>query len=232
MLFARSDLASVTVSPAHGGCGTVHVRPAPGGNPDPMWKLDCAPCESHLRGDPLWSPTVSEIAESPDEESARVDAEKRGERAAQKSQADANAALAAANIRLADRLEQFVSAAAGSPPGVPAIAGKMVCDAGHDCEPGLKFCGQCGIPLRAAAACACPDGHEVASGMRFCGECGRPVASAAPQEPEPAPAAIEPPAPVKRLEDMRAADLKALARERGVDDSGTRAQLLGRLRAA
>ena len=225
-LFARSDLASVTVSAAHGGCTQVHVRPAPGGNPAPVWKLDCVQCEAHLRSDPLWSPTLSEVPETPDETNAREDFDKRG--AFDRDAVMAMAMAKLANIELPETLRRPLT---GLAPHVPMITGLMECDAGHPNEPGMKFCGECGIPLRAPAKRACPDGHEVAAGMRFCGECGKPAEGAVPAL-EAVPEAPAAPSQPKRLRDMRADDLKALARDKGLDDSGSRADLIGRLRTA
>lgn len=80
-VWARSDLASITVSPAHGGCGAVHTRPAPGGNPVPVWDLTCnGGCEDHLRGDSLWGVSPETIPETPDEIAARESNEKRTQR--------------------------------------------------------------------------------------------------------------------------------------------------------
>lgn len=221
-LWARSDLASVTVSAAHGGCNSVHVRPAPGGNPDPVWKLDCPQCEEFLRTDPLWTSTLSELPETYDEVKSREDFERRG--ALDRDQVMALAMAKLAGVELPDTMRRPIS---GLAPHVPAIGGaKMVCDAGHDNEPGMKFCGECGIPLRTSAKRTCPDGHEVPAKLRFCGECGQPA--------EGAPPAAAAPAAVKktRLKDKRLVELQQIARDKGLDDSGTRIQVIERLQAA
>jgi hypothetical protein len=224
MLFARSDLASVTVSAAHGGCGAVHIRPAPGGKPVPVWKLDCSPCETHLRSEPTWSASLSEVPETPDEVSAREDFDKRG--AFDRDAVMAMALAKLANVELPETLRRPLT---GMAPHVPMVSGLMECDAGHPNEPGMKFCGECGIPLRAPAKRTCPDGHEVPAAMKFCGECGQPAGVTAPAleaAPDPVPARTP------RLRDMRVADLQKMARARGLDDSGSRADLIGRLRDA
>lgn len=41
---------------------------------------------------------------------------------------------------------------------------------GHRNEPGLKFCGECGVRLQGVNVCS--RGHENAVGQKFCGECG------------------------------------------------------------
>lgn len=224
-LYARSDLASVTVSAAHGGCGEVHVRPAPGGNPDPVWKLTCVPCEAHLRTDPLWSPTLSEVPETPDEEKARTDFENRG--AIDRDQVMALAMAKLAGVDLPETMRRPIS---GLQPHVPVVAGEIVCEYGHPNEAGSKFCAECGSPLRVPEKRLCPDGHEMGAKAKFCGECGQPAGGARALEAADVPDLTQ---PVKsRLKNMQASQLKKIARERGVDDSGTRAEVLARLQAA
>jgi len=208
-LWARSDLASVTVSAAHGGCGTVHIRPAPGGNPVQPWRLDCAGgCEDHLRHDDHWKSTSAEIPETYDEKLAREDFDKRGAK-----DKDAILALALARIagidasELPESLTRMIS---GKPLHIP-VAGQMECPSGHVNQPGHKFCAECGQPM---------------SGL---------VAKASLPAAEPA---VEPPADAggdrrpRRLRDARLDELQALAQARGIDGSGTRPDLIKRLSAA
>lgn len=227
MPFARSDLASVTVSAAHGGCGQVHARPAPGGKPVDVWELTCEPCSAYLRTDPLWAATLSEVGETPDEKLTREDFEKRGT-----YDRDAVMAMAMAKLAGVELPETLRRPLTGLKPHIAVTSGKVVCEAGHDNEPGSKFCGECGVTLRAPSKRTCPDGHEVAAKMRFCGECGKPVeAPARALEPAPEPPAAVPDRKV-RLKDRRAEELRQIARNKGLDDSGTRADLLARLQAA
>ena len=53
VLFARSDVMSVSVPVGSGGCGRPggHSRPVIKGAPAKTFKLDCPPCESFLKGD-------------------------------------------------------------------------------------------------------------------------------------------------------------------------------------
>jgi hypothetical protein len=230
MPYARSDLASITVSVAHGGCGLVHARPAPGGNPVKTWKLDCIPCSEYLANDPLWSQTQADLPETPDEIKGREDFQKRG--ATDRDNVLALAMAKLAGVELPQTIRQAISGA--SPDIHAAIAGKMVCEAGHDCEPGSKFCAECGSPMRRAAVAACPQGHEVTAGSKFCPECGFSI-------PQVATPAIEPPpdprparkAPARKpLRDMRAEDLRQIARDRGLSDAGSRLELIDRIRQA
>lgn len=93
-IYARSDLCYVAVSPDHGGCGEGHARPVVAGAPAKVWALTCHQCEDHLRSDKLWSPQVTTIPETMDEENARKDVEKRGAVEQAQSVADALSQLA------------------------------------------------------------------------------------------------------------------------------------------
>ena len=228
-LWARSDLASVSVSAAHGGCGVVHTRPAPGGKPAELWELDCHPCSDYLRHDPLWSTTLSEIPETHDEKNAREDFDKRGAR--DKDQVLAMALAKLAGVELPESLLRPITG------NMPKAIALMECPAGHPGKPGSKFCATCGAAMQqpvnalTAAPVLCPDGHENAPGGKFCATCGTSMnaqAQAAHLTPggEPEPAARK-----VRLRDMRLEDLQALARERRVDADGTRMELIERLRS-
>jgi class 3 adenylate cyclase len=55
---------------------------------------------------------------------------------------------------------------------------------------GMKFCGECGAPLKLKCA-GC--GFENTAGMKFCGECGKPLAEASkPGPPQPDPRSYTP----------------------------------------
>jgi hypothetical protein len=54
---------------------------------------------------------------------------------------------------------------------------------------GIKFCGECGLPLKAK----CPScGFANASGIKFCGECGKPLSEPSKSAPSPDPRAYTP----------------------------------------
>lgn len=120
-LFARSDVASIAVPETAGGCGASHSRPVVDGAPDLEWDLErmCMPCARHLRGDPLWSATLAEIPETPDERIAREDAEKRGERALKKAQEQTNFKLTDLTAQVVELLKVQNE---GRMPGQGAIA--------------------------------------------------------------------------------------------------------------
>ena len=209
-VFARSDLAAVTVSPAHGGCGRSHVRPAPGGNPVAIWELKCdGGCEDHLRKDPHWATTVSEIPETHDEVKVREDYEKRGAK-------DKDAVLAAALAKLAgvELPESLTRMSGGAPLHIP---GTMECPLGHAQAAGAKFCAECGSPMHGV-----PNGRQIA-----------PAAPPAPaQAPAPAEVTGKAAGRAPRLRDARRDELAAMARERGLSDEGTRGDLISRLTEA
>jgi hypothetical protein len=73
----------------------------------------------------------------------------------------------------------------------------------------------------AAGTVICPGGHENDAASKFCAECGVTMGAAA-----------VPAAPADDLGSMNANQLRAEAKRRGVDATGTKADLLGRLLVA
>ena len=221
-LFARSDLAYVFVGPAHGGCGAPrgHSRPVENGAPAKTWRLDCPACEDHLRHDPHWSSTVSDIPETHDEKLAREDFEKRGAK-------DKDAILTLALAKLAGidpdilpaSLTQMVS---GAKAHVPQTVN---CPAGHPNGLDARFCSQCGQPVGAPAQVVAPVAQSAPA---------PPLERVlAPEDPEPsAPVSAPPSLPWPSntaMRSMKRDDLAMVAIEHHEDSSGTRADLLTRL---
>ena len=185
--FARSDVMGVNIGVESGGCGTQggHSRPVINGDPVRLWKLDCGPCSTALKDDPLWSTTEADIPETPDETKGREDFAKRG--ATDRDNVLAVAMAKLAGVELPQTIRQAIHGA--SPEIHATIAGKLICAEGHDAEPGSRFCQECGSPVRQpAASVKCPQGHENAVTAKFCSDCGSPVQPVA---------AIEPPAPYR-----------------------------------
>ena len=141
---ARSDLAYISISEAHGGCGRPHSRPVVNGEPAKLWSLTCSQCEDHLRGDPLWSTTISGVPETLDERLAREDFEHRGARDERRIMTLALAKLAGVELPATIRM-----ALDGTKAHIPAT---LVCPQGHENAPGQKFCGECGSPMHGAPA--------------------------------------------------------------------------------
>lgn len=262
-IYSRSDLASVSVSPAaHGGCGRTHVRPAPGGKPDKIWALDCVQCSNHLRHDSHWSATLSEIPETHDEQKSREDFTKRG--AADRDQVMALALAKIAGVELPETLRFALT---GNMPDSP-VAGMLECPNGHASKPGAKFCAQCGEAMHQKAGLdppvLCPDGHVNPAAAKYCSTCGTGMQQAAsarqaegtragdatfaggtatvvahggdggtaPEAPEPAPAdegAAGDESGDIDLTRLHWKSLEKLCKDRGLDPTGSKAELVARL---
>ena len=210
MPFARSDLVSVSVPRSAGGCGLRHDRPYENGSPAPVWALDhetCTPCANVLAHDDLWSGTLAEIPETPDETREREQREKN-------ASAEQEKALGNLPGNLAGALGPALAAALAPLLGL-AQAGAVSCTAGHPNAAGVKFCGECGSPMGSLPGAVVPDASQ--------------SALSGPQRPAAAPKAA---ARVKPLKDWRADDLRAEARRLGLPADGDRAALIGRIRAA
>lgn len=234
MLFARNDVDFIHVPVESGGClEGGHRRPVIQGARAKTWRISCPSCEPFMKerlGD-LFVTNEADIPETPDEALNRESFEKRG--AKDRDNVLALALASIANVQLPESLRRSIS---GFGTEIPAIAGMLVCANGHDAEPGSRFCPECGSPVRQPAATAtCPQGHENAATAKFCSDCGSPMTSLSVAAISgPAASAQQDQSAVRKkpLKDWRADDLKALARQRGVDDSGTRVQVLERLKAA
>ena len=195
-VYSRSDVAAISISLEHGGCGVSHARPVVQGAPAKLWALTCVQCEDFLRTDPLWSSTVSEIPETHDEMSEREDYEKRGANDIQTMMALALTRLTGGEVP--DTVAKMID---GSQLHIPSQV-KVLCPPyGHANPPGMKFCGECAAPM-----------HEAAPAVE------------APREPEPVPA--------PGLAALHPQKLRKMCRNLGLDDSGTRPEMLARLEAA
>lgn len=216
MLYARSDVMSVTIPVESGGCGRGHSRPVIKGAPAKDFRLDCEPCEAYLRGDrkprklvfetdkrtgqpirqarvadsdPMWSSTP-DVPLTPDEERVNQTRQERGAQQIQMIQA--LAALRATGIEVPPEAMWLLEREL--PSGV--LRGTMVCADGHDNQAGVKFCGECGTSMSARGAIG--GGGE--------------------------------PAPVD-LGRLHVQSLRKMARERGLPDKGSKDELIGRLAA-
>lgn len=206
-VYGRNDVAAVTISEAHGGCGRTHSRPVEHGAPAKLFVLSCDDgCENHLRHDPQWSSTISELPECHDEQLSREDFEKRGALDERKLMAMALAKLT--GIEIPDTIAGMITGAA------PHIAGLLECPAGHGQPPGSKFCNECGAPMSAPVTKAALDAPQ------------RPA-----EPPAAAPSPSHRPMPA-RLQDLRHDELQAACRARGLDADGVRKVLMKRLRTA
>ena len=176
--YARSDVAGITIPSAIGGCGEFHGRPVIKGAPAREFRLDCPPCEAHLRGDrkpkklvyetdkrtgqpirqarvadsdPMWSSTPDTIPLTPDEDRVNAVRQERGSQQIQMIQA--LAALRATGIQVPDEAMWLLERELPS----SVLKGTMLCAAGHDNPAGVKFCGECGVGMNVKAAIAAPE---------------------------------------------------------------------------
>jgi len=213
------------------GCGATHSRPVTHGAPAKEFRLDCPPCEAHLRGDrkqkklvyetdkrsgqpvrqarvadsdPLWSSTPDTVPPTPDEERVNSIRQERGAQQIQMIQA--LAALRGTGLDIPAEAMWLLEREL--PAGV--LKGTVVCANGHDNQTGLKFCGECGISMAAKGEI---EGSDPDPSFR-----GHPVRLT-----------TEPEFP---LEKLHVATLRKKCRERGLPDKGTKAQLVKRLEAA
>jgi len=164
------------------GCGASHSREVTRGVPAKIFSITCEPCESYLRGDrkqkklvyetdkrtgqsirqarvadsdPMWSSTPDTVPETPDEERVNGIRQERG----------------AQQIQMIQALAALRSTGAGIPADamwllereLPAelLRGTVVCANGHDNQAGLKFCGECGVPMSSRAAIGSDEGKAV-----------------------------------------------------------------------
>ncbi len=210
---------SVAVPATSGGCGAAHTRPVTHGAPAKIWKLDCPPCESYLRGDhkprilkyqtdprtgqvvrqeriadadPMWSSTPDTVPLSPDEERTNTVRSERG-----RMQIEMLQALAALR------------------------------STGIDVPPEAMWLLERELPqgvLRGTVVCV--NGHDVPAGNGFCGSCGASMSARAAVEPTP-----EPEEPAVDLGRLHPQTLKKLCRERKLPDTGSKDELIARLAA-
>ncbi len=237
-LYARSDMMSVSI-PRPEGCGATHTRPVTRGAPAKIWDLGCPTCESHLRGDrkqkiiraspgdkergiaptlnhvpdadPHWANTPEGVPPTPDEQHIHKLRAEQG-----KQQLDMLTAYAALSkipgLDLTDfeqakwLLDQTID-----PLKRPMVKGTLLCATGHENDAGAKFCGECGIHM---------NGEQAAIGGGGGGGGGEYVL------PESTP--LENLIP---LHSLHIATLRKRAREQGLNDKGTKAQLIERLGA-
>ncbi len=221
MLYARSDVASVTVPVQSGGCGATHTRAVTRGAPAKVFAIDCPDhCEPYLRGDrrqkklvyqidkatgqtvrqervadadPMFSSTPDTTPLTPDEERTNTTRTERGRMQIEMLQALAAIRSTGINVPA----EALYLLERELPEGV--LRGTVVCANGHDAAAGSKHCPECGVSMAARGAIAPPE---------------------PPDEPE-----ID-------LERLHPQTLRKMCRERELPDKGSKDVLIGRLQAA
>lgn len=216
---------SVSIPPTSGGCGKTHARPVTKGIAAKVWKLDCASCESYLRGDgkpkvikvipgdkennipsrmehvidahPQWSNTPEGVPPTPDEQHVNKIRTERGSHELQMLQA----LIAAKNAGMAIPDNAMWLLEQNFDPRL--IHGKVICANGHDNTAGAKFCSTCGTNMASRGVIEAPEIQSEQGGETEIGEI--PLGS------------------------LHVATLKKMAREKGLSDKGSKADLIERL---
>jgi hypothetical protein len=141
--------------------------------PAKVFRIDCAPCEAHLKGDrkpqklvyetdpktgkvmrqarvpdadPMYSSTPDAVPLTPDETRTNEVRSERGR--IQIEMLQALAALRATGVEVPPEAMWLLEREL--PAGV--LRGTMLCANGHDNVAGIKFCGECGIGMNVKAA--------------------------------------------------------------------------------
>ena len=219
-LYARSDVAGITIPSTIGGCGEFHGRPVIKGAPAREFRLDCPPCEAHLRGDrkqkklvyqtdpktgqvlrqervadadPMWSSTPDTVPMTPDQERTHHVRIERGEQ--QLRALESIATLAKAGIDFRTRPDVLFFLRENQLPE-DVLQGTVLCADSHPNLPGTKFCSECGMSMAARGAIAAAEEPEV--------DLGR----------------------------LHVATLRKRCRDAGLPDKGSKDALIGRLQAA
>ena len=202
------------------GCGASHSREVTRGVPAKIFKLDCEPCEQHLRGarkpqklvyetdkktgvvirqarvpdsDPLWSSTPETVPFTPDQEKTHDLRIERGEQ--QLRALESIATLSKAGINFAGREDVLFFLRENQLPE-DVLQGTVLCVNEHPNPGGVKFCSECGADMSARAA--------ISGGG---------------------------PAPVD-LSRLHVATVRKMCREAGLPDKGSKDEMIQRLKAA
>lgn len=205
-VYARSDVVSVALSKDHGGCGAVHSRPVTHGAPVMVWALDCHQCADHLRSDPLWVTDTEEIPETPDEQKARERREEKGEKGIARNLEAALVSLASSQEGMQTILTVLTAALAGSNPDVTKALAALAPTPVTLSDDTLHTIADVAVPVDVSV-------NDVPA------EVNRERAKLGLQ-----------PIMFKDLDTMKLPELRTLTKDRGLDSTGTREQLIARLR--
>ena len=223
-LYARSDLMSVVI-PQPKGCGAAHTRPVTRGAPTKTWKLDCPQCESYLRGDgkgkvikylpgdkdKMIAPKMVHVADADPHWSNTPEGVP--------LTPDEQYIHKIREERAGQEFQQLQALAAAKAAGIEIPANAM------------WMLNQTFDPRIIKGVVLCPNGHDNVSGARFCAECGTGMSTKGAIGFEPIPPEPVDPADLIPLDKLHIATLRKKAREKGLNDKGTKAQLLERLSA-
>ena len=199
-LYARSDVMSVGVSPDAGGCGKTHSRPVTDGAPARLFELDCPQCSTVLKDDPQWTEHHDDLPKTPDEQ-VKIDEEaKRG--------------------MIANKADLAAGIAEGIATGMSSMSTCRSC--GKMNFGGAKFCGECGGKLGAPASFGDSGSHPEEESKH-----GKTQAALKQRLEEDE--GTEDAEDGGSLQTMNLRTLRKRARQAGVDDTGSREEVIARL---
>jgi hypothetical protein len=187
------------------------------GAPAKVWALTCPACEDHLRSDPNWAVDALEIPETPDEIKLREAQEKRGEKTVAANLQASIASLATSQQGIQQLMTIMTAALANVNPAVADALTNLASDAasepvmfGTSDNPTEPTSDGLASPNRTKAGSAAIRNEAVELDADLLGE-------------------VSVTEPLPDLTKLTVKDLRALARDRGLADTGNRAQLLERL---
>jgi len=215
-VYARSDVAAVSISTEHGGCGESHSRPVIEGAPAKVWALTChGGCEDHLRNDPLWAGSIHTIPETPDETAIRLDVEKRGQAELAISNTESLAAIAGLASHLPTALAQALTQALGQVGAAAPVGMAHLCRNGHSNGATVKFCGECGADM-----------SDAANKKPVAALAGAESSSPAETEEPVTPAESGPETGISDLDELTYTQLKEIAKNEGLEIAPSKAKQL------
>jgi hypothetical protein len=186
------------------------------GSPVKVWVLDCHACENHLRGDPNWAVDPEEIPETPDEVRLRENQEKRGEKNIASSLQASIASLASSQEGMQKLMAIMTTAFAGLNPEVTkaltALTVEPVMHGTRDNPTGIAS------PTRTRVDALEVERAELVDDLL--------EDDATPTDPNDGGEQAQ------DLSKLTVKDLRQVARNRGLADTGVRAVLLERLTQA
>jgi len=163
--YCRSDIRSINISPAQGGCGQEHAK-----GDAPVFRVDCEQCASAVLGHNRprvlkwkegighqknqldtwdgWTSVVTDIPRTPDELLELDRVKRTGESDMQRL-----SALAMCQ-QLGIAIPQSLAASLGGMRALEEMRGEpqVICSAGHANRAGARFCDLCGTSMQAPEA--------------------------------------------------------------------------------
>lgn len=216
----------MAVNPAD-GCVPGHVRePGPDGKFNGHWALDCPMCEMALASDPHWAGDPSDVPLTPEEKKAQTRLAEQGQNNA------AQMAQFFGQMMQAFQIQQGQAPSAQQP--VPVVA---CASCGAPGMQGARFCAACGTPVTIAGSALPPEPPPALAAPAVEAEGSHRAAEQKPAAAQAEPSAeAVPPDDASRdpaeLANLKIVQLRALAKEAGLSQAGSKAELVARLEAS